>query len=176
MITVAVRARLMSAPDLAGALYRGMERSVELVVRRAQDLVSGVVVRRRTGRLWRAINGRVEARAGYLVGIVGVARREGFHAAFLEGGSRPHALNKGARLERAPTRARPRGARPQRGRQGSVLAIPVGGQVIFRTKAKHPGIAPRRFLAQAAEGAKREVQAIFQQEAARAAAQAAARG
>jgi hypothetical protein len=86
-------------------------------------------------------------------GSIGFVRTGVFYGRFLEFGTRPHPIPK--------LTGQPRGGRRP------VLAIPVGGGVIFRPRAQHPGQRPRFWMRGAAEQETSAIVAQFDQAARR---------
>lgn len=137
------------------AIVDAQSRAVSVLLNEVTKNISGGVVQTRRGRLRAGLFAKIVTRPGVVVGEVGFDKKVGFIARFLERGTKPHELGKGARAVRAAfgkRRAqRARGA--SRGERGSVLAIPMAGGLIFRRNAFHPGLQPRPILEAAAETA-----------------------
>lgn len=163
-ITVTARGPVRP-PDLRAATLRATRRATALVYARTVTLVSGPLVQRRTGRLVRAMTQRVEERKAGAIGIVGVDNRA-FYALFLDQGAQPHELGKGARTQRqrTPRRRGQRARGPFAGRRAAVMRFFVGGQTLFRYRARHPGLRGRHFMLAAVDQARPEIQRIFTQE------------
>ncbi len=162
-------------PDFDSALRRAMQRSVAVVFRKTAGLLEGPLVQRRTGRLLGALSAKVTQRPGYVTGLVKIDPKKAFYAAFLERGAQPHELGLGARMARRPSRRHRRGERARAafiGRRASVMRFTVGGQTLFRYRARHPGIRGRHFMLIGLDQSRAEVQRIFREEAARAVARA----
>jgi len=117
--------------------------------------VSGGVVATVSGRLRAGLFAKTVARPGEVVTTVGFDKRVGHIARFLERGTKPHELGKGARAARRAFGKR-RGSRSRgafSGERSTVLRFTLGGGVIFRRNAWHPGLPPRPILEAAAETA-----------------------
>jgi hypothetical protein len=155
----------IAPPDVKGAINRAVRRATALVQARTAGLLSGVLVQRKTGRLLSALRVKVEQRPRGSMGVVGIDNRA-FYALFLDKGAQAHELGKGARTARAATPRR-RGQRSRAaftGRRSQVMRFQVGGDTVFRARAHHPGIRPRHFMLTALDGARPEIQRIFQEE------------
>ena len=139
-------------------------RAVALLLSEVTKNVSGRVVQTRRGRLRAALESTIVARPGEVVGTVGFNKQLGYIARFLERGTKPHELGKGAaRARRAFGRRRATRTRaPFRGSRSVILRFMVGSQVIFRRGAFHPGLPARPILASALEIATPAIRADFE--------------
>jgi len=157
----------LPADALARAIVEAHVRAGATVTQELARAVSGGVVRRGsdtspTGRSRRphlvdAIVSQTTRRGtGEVATLVGFDKRVAFIARFLEKGTKPHELGRGARGARAAFGGR-RAQRARgifRGRRARSLAFLAGGRLIFRRNARHPGLQPHPILASALEAAR----------------------
>jgi hypothetical protein len=114
--------------DRNGVWGRYLDQSVVRVVNEAKRLVSGPLLKSRTGTLRDSIIGEVIAEDGHLIGVVEALAP---HALPLHNGARPHVI----RARNAPT------------------LVGSSGDVVFRFQVNHPGNAAYPFLDQALHAA-----------------------
>jgi hypothetical protein len=146
------------------AILDAQRRAVALLLNEVAKNVSGRVVQARRGRLRAGLMATIIQRPGETVGTVGFDKRVGYIARFLERGTKPHELGKGARAGRQAYRRR----RAQRsrgafsGRRSTILTFTVGGTRLFRRNAFHPGLRPRPILESALQAAEPIIRADFE--------------
>jgi hypothetical protein len=153
------------------ALVDVHRRGTALLLTELTRAVSGGIVQTRTGRLRAGLMARIVAsKTGEVTSQVGFDKRVAFIARFLERGTKPHLVGRGARLARAAfgKRRAQRARAPFTGKRGGVLAFVVGGQRIFRRSARHPGLRPRPILQTALDRATPVIQQDFEQSMAKA--------
>ena len=159
--TLSQRGQLPDADAIGKGLVEIQQRAVALLLDQITRNLSGGVVNVRTGRLRSGLVARITAQnEGAVTATVGFDKRVAFIARFLERGTKPHELGRGARLAR-PAFGRRRAQRergPFRGKRAGVLRFRVGAELIFRRSAHHPGLRPRPILEKAVEAALPRIQ------------------
>lgn len=160
--TLTQRGQLPDADTMGQALVAVEQRAVTILLDQVTRNVSGGVVNVRSGRLRAGIVAKITALdQGAVTATVGFDKRVAFIARFLERGTKPHELGRGARTTRAAfgRRKAQRARGPFRGKRGGILRFRAGGEIIFRRSAHHPGLKPRPILEKAVEAAVPLIQA-----------------